>query len=513
MASEASLPTSAILIAVGGTGAKVAEAIVHATAAGLGPAQLLVGFIDQDGSNGNTGRARRVVESYAQARSRLRGDGAPHRLDPGSALLRPDIRLLLPDRPIWTPHPDASTTLHRVLGQQDPVDSALFDLLFEAGEDEQQMHLGGGYQARPNVGSLAIALASEEVANPFVAALREAMKKAASGPPVRLLLTGSLFGGTGAGGFPTLARLFKPKPGEVPVGKFALGGALMLPYFHFPSPDEGANFARSEQFLVQTRAALRYYYRLQTQEQLPFDHLLLTGWFPTFAVETRAFYDREQENDAMPPELVAALAAARFLSGADAPAGQSAIMTSTRARADGLEWTDLPSGDDGLAPFRELGRALRFAIAFQYWSRFGRSEGEKRKRFGVIAPKRHAFYKTQGLNSIDWDMAPPQAEIEALAATGLDLIEWARQMQSSASLQSMAFNLWDVEGFNPEGDGAAYTTSFDRAVRVPAAVAAPAPAEDLAADLADRPGPDAAKGLGRMIERIYASTAIAGDAS
>jgi hypothetical protein len=64
--------TLGIVVAVGGTGAKVAEAIVHTAAAGLGVDRLLIGFVDQDSGNGNTSRGVETVRAYAAARSARR---------------------------------------------------------------------------------------------------------------------------------------------------------------------------------------------------------------------------------------------------------------------------------------------------------------------------------------------------------------------------------------------------------------------------------------------------------
>ncbi len=107
--------TIGIIIAVGGTGAKVAESIVHAAAAGLGPSELLVGFVDQDQGNGNTDRARRSVEMYRDARAVWR-DQNTHCLDDQSPLLRTKIDLLRQVVPIWTQQPHRGTNVDLAFG-------------------------------------------------------------------------------------------------------------------------------------------------------------------------------------------------------------------------------------------------------------------------------------------------------------------------------------------------------------------------------------------------------------
>ena len=69
-----------IVIGVGGTGAKIVEAVINCATIGLGPSVLKVGFVDQDESNGNLIRARTVFSDYRAARELWR-DGATHRIE------------------------------------------------------------------------------------------------------------------------------------------------------------------------------------------------------------------------------------------------------------------------------------------------------------------------------------------------------------------------------------------------------------------------------------------------
>jgi len=506
--------TVGILIAVGGTGAKVAEAVVHSCAAGLGPSELLVGFVDQDQGNGNTGRARRAVETYSQARSAWRSEGA-HRLDDATQLLAPVIELLSPSQPIWTPHPDDSTTLDRAVGKLDALDEALFNLLFEAGDAEQQMPLGIGYRGRANVGAAAIALAARDSQHPFLKALDAALAGAFKGRRVRLVVTGSLFGGTGAGGFPTLARLLRKRvPDGAAADSFAMAGALMLPYFGFPPPNatEGtaANVARAETFLAQSRSALRYYHRLQQDGLLPFDLLQLTGWTPFFELTKHEPGSGRQENPALVPELVAALGACRFMAGTDPVPEKKEVRVSARAESQAIEWTDLPTPTgDALAPYVKLAQILRFGVAWDYWSRFARSQGALKKKLLVLEPSRHPFYKIQGLNAIDWANAPPETEMQALDSWCEGTLEWARQI-GNAGATLPHFRLWSLGRFAAGQSENAYGAAYDALVLQPQRAATPPTSGDLTNALSTFPAAAGALGLGKMVARIHASTAVEG---
>src|SRR4051794_31653551 len=102
-----------IIIGIGGTGAKVVEAITHCLAAGLGPDAAQIGFVDQDKSNGNVARAVETVEAIQKARHNWRALAGDHVLEEGD-LLRCDLTSLSP--PLWTPYQRERTSLFQALG-------------------------------------------------------------------------------------------------------------------------------------------------------------------------------------------------------------------------------------------------------------------------------------------------------------------------------------------------------------------------------------------------------------
>ena len=101
---------------------------------------------------------------------------------------------------------------------------------------------------------------------------------------VRVFLAGSIFGGTGAAGIPTLGARGCSGPPAAVLGdrsdgrkrsKVRLGAALVLPYFTFdPGTTAGPQmFVTAADFPIATKAALHYY---QTKP-LAFDDLYLVG--------------------------------------------------------------------------------------------------------------------------------------------------------------------------------------------------------------------------------------------
>src|SRR5665647_437482 len=65
------MATRNYLIGIGGTGARVIEAVVHLCAAGLGPDELSMFMIDPDAGNGNLDRTKKLITEYKNCRSKL----------------------------------------------------------------------------------------------------------------------------------------------------------------------------------------------------------------------------------------------------------------------------------------------------------------------------------------------------------------------------------------------------------------------------------------------------------
>ncbi len=369
-----------IIIGIGGTGAKVVEAVLNLAAMGIGPNTLKVGFVDQDASNGNLNRAITVFENYRDAR-RFWRDGAPHQID-GTAdcqLLKTNVQPIHGNDGRWIPEIAAGATLSRIFGDMGS-DKFLFDALFESGDDEefeeQDLDLARGYRARPNIGAAAMTLRSLDENDAFWTAITAAIQDANAGD-VRIMLAGSIFGGTGAAGFPTIARLITNRLQRAGITKrVKIGGILMQPYFWFPDPGNGdePNVARAHEQKMQAKGALEHYARLLGPhgEDL-FDHLYLVGWNRPFRIDRHNSGLGAQRNPALFPEFLAATAAMRFFAtqwDADAPATQE-ILESARAEDHLFEWPEIPpiwdQPDSKQALHQQIGQFLRFATAFKFW--------------------------------------------------------------------------------------------------------------------------------------------------
>lgn len=519
--------TTNIIIGVGGTGAKVVEATLHLTAAGLGPAQnLLVGFVDQDRANGNVMRAKQLLAVMRETHRAWRNTGTPHRLGTESTLLKCLVEPLAEDAEVWTPHTDQGITLAQIFerDRMSEGDQHLMDILFAEGAVEQQMPLGEGYRGRPHLGAAAMAAAVDD--GDFWKKLIEAIKQDSD---VRLVLVGSVFGGTGAAGFPTLARLIRRRLGRERIdAKVSIGGALMLPYFGFRPPESeegvGGNVARTEQLLIQSREALRYYHHLFGQEQV-FDELYFVGWEPYFQFKYHSAGSNEQANPALLPELLAGLGVCRFFNRAHGidPTLTNPVFVSARRDADAIGWADLPSPGDDDAPYNRLGQMLRFAAAWKQW---GGLIGADRNR-QIIQLDRDPWYKAQGLKPDHFKRTPPQAELDSLSEYLNSFLEWATAIQHYCRGAGLKFDLWRTDGvvaaiqddppntrlvtLLPGLSEAAYAKVFDDIVVRKAAADRLPDANDLTTRLNNQPfasDDQGFAGIGRMVAAVHAYSAV-----
>lgn len=356
--------TTHFVLGVGGTGAKCVEAFVRLAVCGFGPERAWVGLLDQDRSNGNSARTSRVLSDYVDLRAALRAAGSA---DLGaSSLLRMEVA-----KPAagwaWAPEERSSATLSASVGYPalPPAEQALAQALFS--DEERRLQLDEGFRQRPALGA-ALTLQGVTPESAVWRDLLATIQSAGHGGEVRIFLVASIFGGTGAAGFPTVARLLREEIRKRNLqGRAKLGGALLLPYFSFPPPPPGAGPAirpDSTAFMLQARGALEYYSQLFRNEQV-FDRLYVVGNDPLIQLPDYSDGGPDQANPPLLPELVTALAAVDFLQTQPKDDGQ--IVAAGAHPGDSVGWHDLPyDGPGGTGALRaEVAATLRAAVAWR----------------------------------------------------------------------------------------------------------------------------------------------------
>jgi hypothetical protein len=335
-------------IGFGGTGAKCIEALIHLCAAGMMPnnEELNVLFVDQDDDNGSLGRAQELLKNYEQLRSNRVGD---------SNCLKTPITPSVPDN--WLPESDDQSNLESFIQYPNLTDEfrSLFDVLYT--KDERITALGQGFRGRPAIGSAIFAAKVSPDVDPWKA-IKHKLDRDASGSRSKIILMGSIFGGTGAAGVPTISRIFDGWAKDFPENPFSLGSVLVLPYFTFRKNEKDELHADARDFLLNTQSALQYY---QQHDYLNvFDKSYILGCSDLRDLGKAEIGSRGQENPPHWIEMIAALAAIDFFSESTLSGPKYNLIA--RESAGSLQWSDLPykTGDAR----QQLVNLVRFAFAY-----------------------------------------------------------------------------------------------------------------------------------------------------
>jgi hypothetical protein len=345
------------LVGIGGTGAKTVEAVTRLCAAGLGPAELDVTFVDPDQANGNVERATQALEEYRSCR------GTDASVPWGGAGL---LKTVMTGGELWTPFHDQNQPVlrdfleHPNLAAQAPEVARLLDVLYS--DREMTTTLDKGFRGHPSIGSAVMASRVDFEGSPVFEAFRQQVQQdVGAGEMARIVLVGSIFGGTGAAGFPTIARLIRDQLEELGPEYARLGGVLVLPYFSFNTPGQNQELAAaSEQFLLSTQAALEFYYESEYHDI--YDSLHVVGDSQLSEVPTFALGAGLQQNDPHVVELYAALGALDMFNGTTE--GQAPVSMLARQQGDRFDWEDLPDGNTVKPALAQL---ARFCTVFTHF--------------------------------------------------------------------------------------------------------------------------------------------------
>jgi len=374
------------IVAIGGSGAKCVESIVHLASTGLFTEEpIKVLFIDPDESNGNLAVSKKCIKTYSSCYELTKGSSS-------CPWLKTEISLI-GNSGTWSPIGDDKSlssifnygnlqrsTLLKPLGN-------LFDVLYTKAEREEQ--LDEGFRGRPAIGSAVMSQVSMDnsAQEPWSTLVSQIERDLKTGKFPKIFLCGSIFGGTGASGFPTIGRLIANRLEKIEGrDRVKLGGLLMLPYFQFEVPaDEKRMCARPEQFLLNTEAALRYYV---SQARERFDAVYLLGDQNLAPVGGFSTGKDTQKNVPHFVELYGALAARHFLLTTET----LPVVLISRSNPNQITWKDIP---DSVEVKSALSTATRFA--FTWFADFQVEFDAVRKGGGQLPPFLTRFFRPKGI--------------------------------------------------------------------------------------------------------------------
>lgn len=348
------------VIGIGGTGAKCIESMIYLGAAGLFPKENVnLLFLDPDQSNGTLTRVRNLLEGiYVDCCKMDTGkDSNIFRLKPVSV-------------DSWSPLTANQQALSHLF-RYDLMDNEikdLFNVLYTPAEIRTDLSVG--FKGHPSIGAAVLANISNSDVGPLNRLLTAATNLALTGEEVKIFLCGSIFGGTGAAGVPTIAKLLRQKIYEDldrknPLMKknVHIGALPVLPYFSFDDDQSRGRDglgARSSEFLAITKSALDCYHFYQTAESPRFDVIYLLGFDKLSKMKVSAPGGAPQENEPHFIEILSALAFRHFLDLNFKEQARGCYRVKRKIE-NAIHWEDLTYNPELK---KRLGQFLKFCFAF-----------------------------------------------------------------------------------------------------------------------------------------------------
>jgi len=490
-------------ISIGGTGARVLESLAHMLVAGLFPNKerdksLYAMSIDPDIGNGNLTRTSALLSEINEFMGAKVGEGTPFLKTP----------LKLADPFVWSPT-EKNAKLDNIIGYSKYKDTNigyLYKSLYT--KEERATILDEGFRGRPSIGAAVMGMKAIEDINAATAwsnLINAVTSDVANGGAAQIFLSGSVFGGTGAAGLPTIAKLLrKTFNKEIQKGRVRIGGALLLPYFSFsPTMEEKQNsglFASSDNFLINTKAALRYY----ADNGDSYDSMYFIGDEAMIPSANFSVGAGSQKNNADIVDLFAAMAALHFYRG---HSGKHCYYISRAENSFG--WQDFPDieMEDGakISVRKRFVQFVRFMFFYLHivkptWPVLSASKPTPWFKKLFSSPVTHVWYKDYWKGTIDGG-SPEVRNFEQYAE---NFTLWLNQIENSSGGRSV--KLIDIKAFHIE-DGKAIIDPmmFDTLDYVNSQLTIDAVMTGLTANSAPV---GTEEGFGLFLRKIYDSCAV-----
>jgi hypothetical protein len=314
------------IIGIGGTGSRVIKSLAFLLAAGVKTqaTEIIPMIIDPDRANGDMNRTVDLLKNYQRIHAAASSD------KPG--FFRTKIttlnELVASHQQERLTTPDFRFELDGVQNERfrdfidynnlDYANKSITNLLFS--EDNLDADMEVGFKGNPNIGSVVLnQFKNADVFKHFASNFEE---------NDRIFIISSIFGGTGAAGFPLILKNIRNASEGLPNFAFLrnakIGAITILPYFGV-APDENSKIDKAT-FIAKAKAALSYYGRNVSGNNS------LNALYYIGDKDTKDYDNKEgaaeQRNDAHFVEVAAALSIIDFANLDDA------LLQTTDGQAD-----------------------------------------------------------------------------------------------------------------------------------------------------------------------------------
>lgn len=310
------------IVAVGGTGSRVLRSVVHLAAAGVfedvkGLQNINVMVVDSDSLNGDKINTNDTLSDYSVLSQ--------------SNVFRPVIKQYA-----WNPIDVMNKAidapqLMNVAAMSDKIED-LYGFLYTS--EERSKVLKGGFYSHTSIGSFYMNQDITDGKGIYINEWKNFFENNNIQPEDKIIIIGSVFGGTGASGLPTLARKIKTAP---KTQNCDIAGILVGPYFAAPTPSEGS-IIETDNFPIKSKIAIDFYDKQKMSD------VFKTMYFigedsDKLMMTTHSTDGQTQKNKANVVELYSATAIVDFLN-------NTAVPTDTENKCVKLAWRGTETSDD-----------------------------------------------------------------------------------------------------------------------------------------------------------------------
>lgn len=236
------------IFGIGGTGLRVLRSFTMMMAAGvkIGADEIIPIIIDPDVANADLTRTVTLMNNYRSVRKHL---SFPK--ENKNTFFRKEINQILPNYTLQINDTDDKTFQNFIeLSSMSRANKAMCRMLFSEKNLTSQMDVG--FKGNPNIGSVVLnQIVNSDDFMAFANSYEQGDK---------IFIISSIFGGTGASGFPLLLKTLRTGnnfPNNDIINKSEIGAITILPYFKLKVDDESE--IDSSTFISKTKSALAYY--------------------------------------------------------------------------------------------------------------------------------------------------------------------------------------------------------------------------------------------------------------
>lgn len=236
------------IFGIGGTGARVLRSFTMMMAAGvnIGADEVVPIIIDPDASNADLTRTVALMNNYRAIRSLL-----SFTKNNESIFFRKELSQILMNYTLHINDTDDKTFQQFIdLPSMDKASQAMMRMLFS--EKNLGSSMDVGFKGNPNIGSIVLnQIVDSSDFQDFANNFEDGDK---------IFIISSIFGGTGASGFPLLLKTLRTGTNfsnNDLINHAEIGAITILPYFKLKNDDESE--IDSSTFISKTKSALAYY--------------------------------------------------------------------------------------------------------------------------------------------------------------------------------------------------------------------------------------------------------------